>query len=244
MGDEYEQNQRAKTDQPTQDDMEKTVEEIKRVVVKGASEAQQRIKRVVGKANEYWQQAQTAPTPRQASGVEEQRIRQLINLWSNENWRVARDLGTYMDIVSWGTDEVWEVALETRWETRDMEIISEPYAGRQVGIPQPLLPVWDYELPAVTGLKAPQTRTRLDGLDEIVSCTNCNSTGRALCSGCNGRGWVVCPECKGRTKKRCAACRGRGYIADWTVGEKKPFFRKASRKCRQFGWGEGCRCFR
>lgn len=226
MGDEYEQNNRTKADHPPQEDIEKTVEEIKRVVVKGAGEAQQRIKRAVDRASEYWQQTQTVPTPRQASNVEEQRLRQLINLWSNENWRVARDLGTYMDIISWSTDELWEVTLETRWETRDLEVVSEPYTGRQMSVPRPLLPVWDYELPAVTGLKAPQTRTRLDGLDEIVSCTTCNSTGRVLCSSCSGRGWIVCPECKGRTKKRCATCRGRGYVADWTVGEKKPFFRK------------------
>jgi hypothetical protein len=96
-----------------------------------------------------------------------------------------------------------------------------------MGRPQPLLPVWDYDLPDVTGLKPPQARTRLEGLNEIVSCTNCNSTGHVLCSSCNGRGWIVCPDCKGRTKKRCTTCRGRGYIADWSTGEKKkPFFKR------------------
>ncbi|MBO0794556.1 MAG: hypothetical protein J2P36_26890, partial [Ktedonobacteraceae bacterium] len=40
------------------------------------------------------------------------------------------------------------------------------------------------------------------------------------------RGWIVCPDCKGRTKKRCSTCRGRGYVADWTPKEKKPFFRR------------------
>ena len=109
-------------------------------------------------------------------------------------------------------------------------IVTQPYTGATsaaVGVPQPLLPAWDYELPAVTGLKAPETRTRVDGLHEIVSCTACNGTGHMLCSNCNGRGWIVCPDCKGRTKKRCSTCRGRGYVADWTPGgEKKPFFKR------------------
>ncbi|HCF85437.1 MAG TPA: hypothetical protein DEV72_09560, partial [Ktedonobacter sp.] len=212
--------------QPNQDDRDKRIEDIKRTLYQGANEAQTRIKRVAEKATEYWQQAQTAPTPRQASTEEEQRIRQLANSWSSENWRVARELGTYMDIISSGADEVWEVTLRTRWETRTMEVVTEPYTGRQLGKAQPLMPVWDYELPSVTGLKAPASRTRLDGLDEVVACTNCNGTGRALCATCAGRGWYVCPECRGRIKKRCSTCRGRGYVADWVETKKKPFFKK------------------
>lgn len=230
MGDEYGQDPDAtnsgQPDPNNQDNIDKRIEDIRRVVTKGASEATQRFKKVVDKAGDYWQQAQTVPTPRQADNVEEQRIRQLINLWSNENWRVARDLGTYMDLVSWSNNEVWEVTLETRWETRNLEIVSEPYTGRTTAVPKPLLPAWDYELPPVVGLKAPSTRARLEGLDEVVSCTACNGTGHVLCSNCTGKGWVVCPDCKGRTKKRCTTCRGRGYIADWSVGEKKTFFKK------------------
>src|SRR3989440_4194644 len=230
MGDEWEKDHQLPpnpgTGQPNQDDIDKRIEDIRRTLVQGATEAQQRFKRVAGRASEYWQQAQTVTRPHQASSEEEQRIRQLANMWSSENWRVARELGTYMDIVSTSTDEVWEITLQTRWETRTMEVVTEPYTGRQPGRAQPLLPVWDYELPEVTGLKAPASRTRLEGLDEVVACTNCNGTGRALCAACTGRGWYVCPECRGRTKKRCPTCRGRGYVADWAETKKRPFFKK------------------
>lgn len=225
MSDEWGREYRAQDEQPkqpSQDEMDKRLEEIKRV----ANEAQQRIKRVANKATDYWQQAQTMPTPKQAASTDELRIRQLANMWSNENWRLAKDLGTYMDILSWSIDEVWEASIQTRWEIRSMETVSEPYTGKQAGRPQPLLPVWDYDLPAVAGLKAPQSRTRLEGLDEVVACMNCNGTGRSLCATCTGRGWVTCPDCKGRLKKRCTTCRGRGYIADWAQGEKKPFFQR------------------
>jgi hypothetical protein len=229
MGEEWGQGPTNNAGQPNQDEIDKRLEEIKRKVSQGANEAQERLKKAFNKASDYWQnvQVQTTPTPRQASSVEEQRIRQLVNTWSNENWRVARDLGNYMDLVSSTTDEVWELTIETRWETRNMEIVSEPYSGSSVGMPRPLLPVWDYELPSVSGLKAPQTRTRAVGLDEVVSCTNCNGTGHTLCSNCTGRGWVVCPDCKGRTRKRCGNCRGRGYVSDYTPkGEKKGFFKR------------------
>ncbi|HTI14348.1 MAG TPA: hypothetical protein VL461_07230 [Dictyobacter sp.] len=226
MGERWDQDPNSKG-QPNFDDIDKRLEDIGRKLVQGANEAQLRLKRAVNKANDYWVQTQNAPTPHQSSNIEEQRLRQLVNDWSNQNWRVARDLGTYMDIVSWRSDEVWEIALETRWETRSMEVVSEPYIGQSMGKPQPLLPVWDYELPEVTGLKAPSTRTRLDGINEIVGCTVCNGNGHVFCSGCNGRGWIVCPDCKGRTKKRCDTCKGRGYVADWTPnGQKKPFFRR------------------
>jgi hypothetical protein len=130
-------------------------------------------------------------------------------------------------VVSWSSDEVWELTIETRWETRNMEISTEPYTGTFVALPRPILPIWDYVLPPVTGLKPEQTRTRLDGMQEIVACNNCNGTGHTLCSNCTGRGWIVCPDCKGRTKKRCTTCRGRGYVSDWTPGgEKKPFLKR------------------
>jgi hypothetical protein len=229
MGDEWEQGPGTGSGQPNFDDIDKRIEELKRTVVQGANEAQQRVKRVVDKASEYWQHAVTpseTPTPHQSSNLEEQRIRQLANRWSNGNWRVARDLGTYMDILSWSDDEIWDVMVQTRWETRSMEMTTEPYTGRTLGNLQPLLPVWDYQLPEVTGLKAPASRIHMEGLDEIVSCTACNSTGRVFCATCTGRGWIVCPDCQGRTKMRCSTCRGRGYIADWTQTGKKPFFQK------------------
>jgi DnaJ-class molecular chaperone with C-terminal Zn finger domain len=238
MGDQWDNDSHSTEggDLPNQDEIEKRLDDLRRVVTQGANEAQTRLKRVFNKANDYWQQTQSAPVPRQPGNVEEQRLRQIINAWSNENWRVARDLGTYMDIVALRTDEVWQIALETRWETRTMEVTSEPYNGHAMARPQPLLPVWDYELPPITGLKSPTARTRLDNMDEIVSCTSCNSTGHVFCSGCNGRGWIVCPDCKGRTKKRCPTCRGRGYVADWSTTQKKPFFqRQASNMAASLG---------
>jgi len=228
MGDEWEQDNGSEpgSGQPYQDDLDKRIEEIRRKVVEGTSEAQQRIKRVVDKAGEYWQQTNTPPVPRRATTVEEERMRHLANMWSLGNWQLARDLGTYMDLVSWSEDEVWEVTVQTRWEARSLEVVSEPYAGRPLGKMQPLLPVWDYELPPVMGLKAPESRIRLEGLDEVISCTACNSTGRLLCATCTGRGWVICPDCKGRTRTRCSTCKGRGYVADWTATKKKPFFQR------------------
>ena len=226
MGDEWEQEPKTETGQPHVDDLDKRIDELKRTLIQGANEAQQRLKRVVDKANEYWQQTQTAPQPRQASDIEEQRIRELVNMWSAGNWRVVRELGTYMDTISWSTDEVWEVTVQTRFETRSMETVAEPYTGQPMWKPQPILPVWDYELPPASGLKAPATKLRLEGMDEILSCAPCNGTGHLLCAICTGRGWIVCPDCQGRTKLRCTTCRGRGYIADWKATEKKSFFRK------------------
>src|SRR4051794_13724401 len=119
MGEEWEQDPHSEPGQPNQDEIDKRLEDIKRKVTKGASEAQLRLKRAFNKAGDYWQSAQTTLTPRQPNSAEEQRIRQLADTWSIENWRVARDLGTYMDAVSWSTNEIWELTLETRWETRN-----------------------------------------------------------------------------------------------------------------------------
>jgi len=230
MGDEWQQGPEPDTQSgwPSQEDLDKRIEEIRRKVIEGTTEAQQRIKRVVDKASTYWQRSNTPLQPRQPSSIEEERIRHLANSWSLGNWQLARELGTYMDLVSWSEDEVWEITLQTGWETRSLEVISEPYTGRPVGQTKPLLPVWDYELPPVSGLKVPESRIRLAGQDEVFACSACNSTGRLLCATCTGRGWVMCPDCKGRTRLRCSTCRGRGYIADWQDTKKKSFFQKRS----------------
>jgi hypothetical protein len=213
-----------------QENIDKRIEDIKRLVAKGASEAQQRLKRMAEHASVYWQQANTTPELRRSSTTQEENIRQLANVWSSGNWQIARELGNYMDIVAWQDDEAWEISLQTRWETRRLELSTEPYTGRAPGQMRPILPIWDYELPEVTGLKAPDTRVRLEGNDEILACTSCNSTGHLLCASCTGRGWTVCPDCKGRTKMRCDTCRGRGYIADWADQKKKPFFQRRTER--------------
>ena len=107
MGDEWDQN--PTSEQPFQDDLDKRIEEIRRKVIEGTGEAQMRIKRVVDKAGEFWQQTYTPLEPHYASSIEEERIRHLANVWSLGNWQLARDLGTYMEVVSWSEDEVWEV---------------------------------------------------------------------------------------------------------------------------------------
>ncbi|MGH2480435.1 MAG: hypothetical protein ACRDHW_12340, partial [Ktedonobacteraceae bacterium] len=168
--------------------------------------------------------------PRQSSNIEEERVRQMANKWSSGNWQIARELGNYMEIVSTHEDEAWEISLQTRWETRSIETMTEAYSGRAPAQRGPVLPIWDYEMPVVTGLKAPDTRVHLENNDEVLSCTACNSTGHLLCAGCAGKGWNVCPDCKGRTRVRCETCRGRGYVADWADQKKKPFFRRSTER--------------
>src|SRR5258708_12763414 len=143
MGDEWEQGNGSEpgSGQPYQDDLDKRIEEIRRKVIDGTSEAQQRIKRVVDKACEYWQQTTTPPVPRRASTVEEERMRHLANMWRLGNWQLARDLGTYMDLVSWGEDEVWEGTVQTRWEARTLEVGSEPSSTLTLPTHHPLPPV-------------------------------------------------------------------------------------------------------
>jgi hypothetical protein len=213
-----------------QENIDKRIEDIKRIVIQGAGEASRRFSRVAGRATEYWQQASAPPTPRRSSTTEEERIRQFANMWSSGNWQIARELGNYMDITAIQEDEVWEIGLQTRWETRSIEMVADAYTGRPAAPMHPILPIWDYDLPAITGLKAPDTRVRLEGNDEILACTACNSTGHLLCAGCSGRGWTVCADCKGRTKMRCVTCRGRGYVADWADRKKKPFFQRSTER--------------
>jgi hypothetical protein len=214
----------------SQDNIDKRIEEIKRLVIQGASEATRRVSRVAGRANEYWQQANVTLEPRHSSNIEEEHIRQMANKWSSGNWQIARELGNFMEIVAIHEDEAWEISLQTRWETRSVETTTEAYTGRALAQRGPVLPLWDYEMPAVIGLKAPDTRVRLESNDEVLACTSCNSTGHLLCANCAGKGWNVCPDCKGRTRTRCDTCRGRGYVADWADAKKKPFFRRSTER--------------
>ena len=68
MGDEWDQN--PTPEQPNFDDLDKRIDEIRRKVIESTSEAQLRIKRVVDKAGEYWQQTNAPLEPHRASSVE------------------------------------------------------------------------------------------------------------------------------------------------------------------------------
>ncbi len=104
--------QGAQESQPfNQENIDKRIEDIKRLVIQSASEATRRFGRVAGRANEYWQQANPTLEPRQSSNTEEEHVRQMANMWSSGNWQIARELGNYMEIVSIQDDEAWELSL-------------------------------------------------------------------------------------------------------------------------------------
>src|SRR5260370_16399114 len=100
MGDEWKEGSDPDPDtqsaRPSQDDLDKRIEEIRRKVIDTTSEAQQRIKRVVDKAGTYWQQTKTPLHPRHPTRVEEDRIPHLTNSQNLDNSQPPPNPATYL----------------------------------------------------------------------------------------------------------------------------------------------------
>jgi hypothetical protein len=183
------------------------------------SQASGRLRQAFDRVNQLWEES-AAPTPSRLTGSrEEEYLRTLAKRWTAQDFLVTPDLSENMAIRSWDRADVWEISVQTRWESRNFEINTEPYMGQKV-VAGRILPVWDYELAPVTDLRSQVIRERVPEGDELALCLSCNGAGRSPCSNCSGRGWLVCSDCKGRTKVRCTRCKGKGMIPDWAAQKR------------------------
>ncbi len=207
---------------PNGDDLNQRLQDVGRMVRDGLNQAGERLRQTFDRLNQLWEESAPYPPSRLTGSREEEYLRRLARKWTAQDFLVTPDLAENMAIRSWEHADVWEISIQTRWETRNFEINTEPYTGGKPAPAGRLLPIWDYELPPVPDLRSQVIRERVPDGDEMGLCLACNGTGRAPCAACNGRGWVVCPDCKGRTKLRCPRCKGKGWIPDWAAQKRGP----------------------
>jgi hypothetical protein len=210
------------------DELRKSLEDMRRVMQENFAQTGQRLRRVLERAGQIWEESAVPRTHRPPTTQEEAYLRVLINRWVAQEPLVARDVGEAADLLAWTESAVWDIVVRTRWEARTIEERTEPYKGQRMATPAPRRSVWAYELPDVPDLETPVERHPLTDQDELQSCLICNGTGRAPCQECGGKGWIVCPQCAGRTRLRCQRCMGRGYVADWAEQphERKSFWQQ------------------
>jgi len=206
----------------------KSLEDARRIVQDNVAQAGQRFLRVLERAGQIWEESAIPRSQRAPTTQEEAYLRVLMGRWVAQEPLVARDVAEAADLVAWTESAVWDIVVRTRWETRVIEEISEPYKGQRVDSPGPRRSPWSYDLPDVPDFEASAHRQPLADQDELQACLVCNGTGRAPCQECGARGWIVCPQCEGRTRLRCERCMGRGYVADWAdrQRERKSFLQQ------------------
>lgn len=205
---------------PDGDDLDRQFQEAGRMFREGLNEFGGRLRQAFGRLNELWEESVPFTPSRLTGSREEEYVRALAKKWTDQDFLVTPDLSENMAIRSWERADLWEVSVQTRWESRRFEVSTEPYTGQQPVNAGRILPVWDYDLAPIHDLRSQVVRERVPEGDELALCMSCNGTGRAPCSNCSGRGWQVCSDCKGRTRLRCPRCRGKGIIPDWA--QRKP----------------------
>ncbi len=204
---------------PYGDELSRRLQEASRMVRDGLNQASGRMRQAFDRVNQLWEES-AVPAPSRLTGShDEEYLRTLAKRWTAQDFLVTPDLSENMAVLSWDRTGVWEINVQTRWESRSFEINTEPYTTQKV-VAGRILPVWDYELAPVTDLRSQVIRERVPEGDELALCLLCNGTGRSPCSHCSGRGWLVCSDCKGRTRVRCTRCKGKGMIPDWAAQKR------------------------
>lgn len=203
------------------DELERQAREALRLFRESAGELGTRVREVMDRATTYWQEA--GPEPPEKSGVpmaDDLRARELARHWVAVDFLVEPELPEMMSVRGLRTASVWKLELRERGETRFLSEGYEPYNGEVVGVPGPVLPIWDYAFPVSPDIQAGERRERVHGTETLAACHPCNGTGHRACKACSGKGFVQCPACHGRSRLPCPRCRGRGRIAD-PVAERR-----------------------
>lgn len=203
------------------DELERQAREALRLFRESAGELGTRVRDVLDRASSYWQEA--GPEPPAVGAVpsaDDMRARELARRWSAVDFLVDPELPEMMTVRSVRATAIWQIELRERGETRFLSEGFEPYNGEVMGVPGPVLPVWEYAFPSSPDIQAGERRERVRGTETLAACHSCNGTGHRACASCSGKGFVQCPACHGRSRLPCPRCRGRGEIAD-PVAERR-----------------------
>lgn len=123
-------------------------------------------------------------------------IARLLNAWSDARplWRRPA-LGRMASIRQIRHENIYWYTLRVLYETREPEqTVEEPDRQMTTIKPERKLGRWDAPLPPPNGFEDDAGGiVRLPGSTRVVSCDDCNGTGRKVCLRCNGNGRIRAP---------------------------------------------------
>lgn len=204
----------------TPDELERQARATMRAVLETGALGE-RMRRALQRTATIWNEAGPgAPEASHVTPEQDQQARALARRWKMIDFLIDSDLPQGMSVTRFQTSGMWLLEVRERGETRTLAESSEPYQGVQPGAVRPVLPVWDYQYPAIPEIESGERRERLPDSGMIGACLTCNGTGHTACRSCDGKGFVSCPICHGRAKTQCRRCRGRGQLPD-PVAERR-----------------------
>lgn len=213
---------------PIADELERQARETIRLVRESAGELGQRVRDVLKRASDYWDDANPDEQGEDAVHIHlAERARALARRWSSRDFLVDPELSTAMSVHNVEESVVWRVDLRERGETRTLGEGTDPYTGAMTEATGPVLPVWEYTFATVPEIQSGERHERLPGTAMVAACTTCHGSGHRPCATCEGNGVVTCPVCHGRSRLLCRRCHGRGRIPDPVAqrraGASKPY---------------------
>src|SRR5579885_1155772 len=101
---------------PDGDELNQRLQEAGRVIRDGLNEAGGRLRQAFDRLNELWEESAPFTATRLTGSREEEYLRGLARKWTAQDFLVTPDLSENMAINSWERADLWEVAVQTRWE--------------------------------------------------------------------------------------------------------------------------------
>ena len=150
-----------------------------------------------------------------------------INQWSSSiPNHPFKNLGNEVTILGMNRLPSYLIRVRTLYESRRLYKREEPY--KQQNLPklkyasEKEIDIWNFNLPVQESFSESTKYITINGSEQLVPCSTCNTIGNITCPACNGkkkitcitcsgRGYVNCKSCGGSKNLRCRSCDGKGY---------------------------------
>ncbi|MFO0928220.1 MAG: hypothetical protein U0736_14475 [Gemmataceae bacterium] len=128
----------------------------------------------------------------------EEQAREIINRWAAAGFLRLRNLGDKIFIDAITAGAAYTVRLQTNYEQRRVQQVSEPFHGGPVDDrgrpPEP----WAIRVAAPGPFQERTQAVPIPHTERVQMCPSCSGQGRVTCRGCGGQGRMPCPLCGGR----------------------------------------------
>lgn len=130
--------------------------------------------------------------------LSEEQAREVINRWAAGGFLRLRNLGDKIFIDTITAGAAFTVRLQTHYEQRRVQHVSEPFHGGAVDDrgrpPEP----WAIRVAAPGPFQERTQAVAIPHTERVQMCPGCSGQGRVTCRGCGGQGRIPCPLCGGQ----------------------------------------------
>jgi hypothetical protein len=129
--------------------------------------------------------------------LSEEQAREIINRWGAGGFFRLRNMGDKIFFRQVRPGAAYTIRLQTHYERRKVERVSEPYSGGRVDDRGEPPGPWEVPVPQPGEFKERTRTVPVPHTERVERCGQCAGEGQVTCPGCAGQGRTTCKWCGG-----------------------------------------------